>query len=101
MYASCETCQTLLGALCEAATRLTVAGIHVHDVSGHGNADLFEECVGLGEDRVVSLGAIKRPGGVCAVRKAEWLPDAHDALHLREFLPRYIKIRKSHGIYVS
>lgn len=41
MYPSCETCRNLSDALCEAANRLTVASIHVHEVSGQGKADLF------------------------------------------------------------
>jgi hypothetical protein len=37
----CETCQRLSEALCEAASRLTVASIQMHDASGKGKPDLF------------------------------------------------------------
>lgn len=37
----CETCSTLSASLHEAATRLTIASVHVHDLSGVGKPDLF------------------------------------------------------------
>jgi hypothetical protein len=39
--AFCETCRTLSESLAEAATRLTIASIHAHEVSGVGKPDLF------------------------------------------------------------
>jgi hypothetical protein len=37
----CQTCQALSDALYEAASRLSIASVHMHEVSGQGKPELF------------------------------------------------------------